>query len=198
MQSLPNLQFFYNNTTDTLNVVLHGGREGIDSALMQKLILKSRNAGHSAVAFNFPFLDRGEDHSSNPELTEELAALHEILSFVHAQEYGQVHIIAKSFGGIVASYFLKSLPSSEHNKYCVTILGYVKGDIDLKTFTGKIHIIQGEMDRFGNIEAVKEDLQKAVSNQITFTEIAHADHSYKDSKTKEYTYEDNAVREVIV
>jgi hypothetical protein len=61
------------------------------------------------------------------------------------------------------------------------IFGYDIGYIDLKTFPGKIVIIQGDKDKFGDIEAVKNDMKGA-------------DHSYRVPETKEPIYEDEAVK----
>ncbi len=38
---------------------------------IQKIINKSKLNNHSVIAFNFPYLDRNEDHSSGPDLIEE-------------------------------------------------------------------------------------------------------------------------------
>ncbi len=198
MQQLPNLQFFYNKDSETLDIILHGVSEGMESTFIQKLVKKSKESKHSTVTFNFPFLDRKESNSSSPELKEELNTLNSVLSFINADYYKNINLIAKSFGGIVASYFLRDLPLNQHNRYSITILGYVIGNVDLKTFTGKIRIIQGQMDRFGDIEAVKKDLKSAISKNIDFIEIPKADHSYRDPDTKESKFEDIAINEVIL
>ncbi len=198
MQTLPNLQFFYNKDSITLDVILHGGSEGMESTFIQKLIKKSKESKHSTIAFNFPFLDRKDSNSSGPELKEELNVLNSVLSFINSDYYKNIHLITKSLGGIVASYFLRDLEITQHYRYSITILGYVIGSVDLNTFTGKINIIQGQMDRFGNIEDVKKNLESAISKNINFIEIPKADHSYRDPDTKEYKYADIAINKVIL
>jgi hypothetical protein len=47
--------------------------------------------------------------------------------------------------------------------------------------------------KFGNLESVKKDLQNAVSKEITYHEIPHADHSYRDPQTRKPIYEDDVI-----
>lgn len=160
----------------------------MDNPFIIKIIEKCRETNHSVAAFNFPYLDRGEGHSSGPQLLEELDSLKEVLDFCKGEKYQQIRLIGKSLGGIVASYFLKTLSENELKKYSVVVLGYVlgPGGIDLKSYPGNITIIQGENDKFGNVAAVKKDLENAVSKAITFIEIPAADHSY-------HGFEDQAI-----
>lgn len=192
---MPNFKFFFNTQANTLDIVLHGGNYSMDSGFMMKIVDKCRANGHSVAAFNFPYLDRGEDHSSGPELLEEIAALKDVLTFCQAENYQNIRLIGKSLGGIAASFYLKKLSPDELKKYSVVILGYVLGDIDLKTFPGKITIIQGEEDRFGDIAAVKKDMETAVSKDVTFFEIPGADHSYRNDN-KEPEFEDKAIASI--
>jgi alpha/beta superfamily hydrolase len=198
MSGLPNLQFFFKKDSDTLIVVLHGIKEGMEDDFMQKVISKARESGHSVVAFNFTYLDRHDDHSSGPLLLEEIKALKNVLDFVQSTSYTHIHIIGKSFGAIVASYYLKTLGLEAQKQYEITVLGYVLGDIDLKGFSGKISIIQGEYDRYGGIEKVKENLKSARSQDISFIEIPGGDHSYRDPNSKEPVYVEQAIGKIVV
>lgn len=94
----------------------------------------------------------------------------------------------------MASYYLKNLPKEECKKFSIIILGYILGDVNLKTFPGKITVIQGEKDRFGNIEAVKHDLKDAVSQGIKYHQIDGADHSYRNPETEKPDYENEVVK----
>ncbi|WKZ25811.1 MAG: hypothetical protein QY322_00680 [bacterium] len=190
---IPSLKFV-SNKSDTLDVLLHGSSGGMNYSLMQMIFDECVKQGHSVVNFNFPYYERGEEQSSGPELKEELETLRSILDECRAKEYKHVRLIGKSLGAIIASYYLKSLPKEEQSKYSAIVFGYVTGSIDLKTFEGKIDIIQGEKDKFGNIEVVKNDLKTAVSKDINYFEIKNADHSYRVPETKEPIYEDEAVK----
>ncbi len=63
----------------------------------------------------------------------------------------------------------------------------------MSLFPGKISIILGEKDKYGNIEVVKNDLKNAVSKNIEYFEIQKADHSYRNPQTKELVYENEAI-----
>jgi predicted alpha/beta-hydrolase family hydrolase len=185
---------FHNSKTQTLDVILHGGSQGIDSSLIQKLFESSKKKGNSVIAFNFLYLEKGSEQSSGPELKEELEALKEMLSLAQSDNYTEVRLIAKSLGGIVASFYLNELTEESKKRYQIIVLGYVTGDVKLKEFAGKITIVQGEKDKFGNIDVVKKDLENAVSKEITYYEVKDADHSYRVPETKEPLYEDDVIK----
>ena len=189
--NVPSLKFV-NNKSDALDILLHGSSGGMNYSLMQKIFDECIKQGHSVVNFNFPFFERGEEQSSGPELKEELETLQSVLDECKVEEYKHIRLIGKSLGSIIASYYLKSLPKEKQPKYSVIVFGYVTGSIDLKSFSGKIDIIQGENDKFGNIEVVKNDLKTAVSKNINYFEIKNADHSYRN-ELKEPVFEGEAI-----
>jgi predicted alpha/beta-hydrolase family hydrolase len=192
--NLPNFKYFYNNRAKNLDVILHGGSQGMDSGLINKIIEASRKNGNSAVAFNFPYIERGEEKSSGPELIEETDALQSVLNFCQADKFESIRLIGKSLGGVVAGHYLKKLDPNQLDKFSLIIFGYDIGYIDLKTFPGKIVIIQGDKDKFGDVEAVKNDMKGAVSKDIVYLSVKRADHSYRVPETKEPIYEDEAVK----
>jgi predicted alpha/beta-hydrolase family hydrolase len=189
--NIPILKFI-DNKSDILDVLLHGSSGGMNHSLMQKIADVCIKQGHSVANFNFPYFERGEEQSSGPELKEELEALKFVLNECKAVEYKHIRLIGKSLGAIIASYYVKTLPREEQSKYSVIVFGYVTGSIDLKSFEGKIDIIQGEKDKFGNIETAKNDLKDAVSKNINYFEIKNADHSYRN-ELKEPIFEDEAI-----
>lgn len=183
---------FVKKESDTLDVLLHGSSGGMNYSLMQNIFDECVKQEHSVANFNFPYFERGEEQSSGPELKEELETLKSVLNECKAEEYKHIRLVGKSLGAIIASYYLKALPKEEQSKYSVVVFGYVLGSIDVKSFDGKIGIIQGEKDKFGNIEVVKNDLKNAVSKDINYFEIKKADHSYRN-ETKEPIFEDAAI-----
>lgn len=191
--NLPNFKYFHNNKANTLDVVLHGSSGGMDSSLVNKIIDASRKNGNSVVVFNFPFFDRGEEKSSGPELIEEIDTLQTVLDYCQSEKFKNIRLIGKSLGGCIAGSFLKKIDNNQLNKYSLIIFGYDIGYIDLKAFPGKIVVIQGSKDKFGDIEAVKNDMVGAVSKKITYLSVEGADHSYRVPETKEPIYEDDAV-----
>lgn len=193
MQNLPNFKLFHNKASTTLDVVLHGISEGMDSMLINKIVEASKANGNSVVAFNFSFFERGEKKSSGVELEEERASLQSILEFCKAQEYTTIRLIGKSLGGIVAARFLQDVPVEEHSKYCIMFFGYDIGYINIKNFTGEMTIVQGSKDKYGNIEAVKKDLEGSMAKNINYIEIEGASHSYCNPENDEPIYVDEAV-----
>lgn len=193
MNKLTSFIHFHNSKANTLDVILHGVSGGIDSPFMQKLFQHSKSKGNSVIMFNFPFLERGEEHSSGQELKEELMMVRKMLLIADFDKFSHIRLIGKSLGGIIASYYLNSLVDEEKKLYEVIVLGYVTGNVKLKEFTGKITIIQGGKDKFGNIEVVKKDMDGAISQGIIYHEIPNADHSYRNPETKEPIYEDKVI-----
>lgn len=193
--NLTGFQFYYNSKSKNLAVVLPGISGGIGLPFMQKVIAVLREKGNSVLAFDFLFFEKGEEKSSGLELTVEQQTLKDLLEFVGARKLEKIRLVGKSLGSIVASYFLKSLPEEEKKKYSIVVLGYPLGEggPDLKTFPGKIAVIQGEKDKHGGINKVKEELKEAVSKEIDYFEIPGADHSFRDPETKEPIYQDQVI-----
>lgn len=191
--NIPGYKFYFNSKAENLDVILQGNSVGMDSQFITKIWNASIKAGNSSVAFNFPYFERGETNSSGVELPEEIEALKSILTVCKSEDYKTIRLIGKSLGGIVASFFLKDLPQTEQNKYSVVIFGYVPGSTDVKTFSGKIDIVQGSKDKFGTIEQAKKDMEGAVSKSISYFLVEGGDHGYKDPQTNEPEFEDKAI-----
>lgn len=183
---------FIETNSDTLYVLLHGSKRGMGQSLQLKIFEECKKQGHSVVNFNFPFYERGEDHSSSPELTEEIETLNKVLVSCNSSKYKKVRFIGKSLGGIIGAKFLSNLDPEDQKRFSIIIFGYVTGEIDLKSFPGKIVIIQGERDRYGDVETVKRDMAYAISKDIAYHEIKNADHSFRN-ELKEPDYEDMAI-----
>jgi predicted alpha/beta-hydrolase family hydrolase len=194
--TLPNFKYFFSNKAEVLDVVLHGGSQGMDSGFINKITEASKKEGNSVVAFNFPYIERGQENSSGPELLEEIEALQNILDHCQSDKYKRIRLIGKSLGGVVAAAFLKKVTFDQMKKYSVIIFGYDIGYIDIKDFSGKIIIVQGSKDKFGDIDAVKQDISGSISKDITYFSIEGADHSYRIPETKEPIYEDEAIKVV--
>lgn len=190
--NITSLKFIENKDSNTIDILLHGSKGGMNYSLMQKIFDECVKQEHSVANFNFPYFEKGEEQSSGPELNEELETLQSVLEKCKAKEYKHIRLIGKSLGATIASYYLKELSKDEQSKYSIVIFGYVTGDIKLGGFNGKIDIIQGEIDKFGNIEIVKKDLKDAVSNNIRYFEVKNADHSYRN-ETKEPVFEDEVI-----
>lgn len=187
------MKYIKNKNSQIFDVLLHGAGGGMEHSNMKKAFDVCVGEGHSVVNFNFPFFERGEEHSSGPELEEEIDSLKKILEDCKADTYKHIRLVGKSLGAIIAARYLSGLPADAQKKFSVVIFGYDTGMIDISTFPGRISIIQGEKDRFGDIKTVKNDLKGATSKNIEYFEIPEADHSYRDPETKEPIYEDRAI-----
>lgn len=190
------LKFVEKTESDTLDILLHGGAGGMNQSLMLKIFEACVGLNHSVASFNFPFFERGDEHSSGPELEEEIATVKNVLEYCKSNKYKHIRLIGKSLGGIIIGKFLSKIDISNQSNYSVVIFGYVTGDISLNSFSGKISIIQGEKDKYGNIEVVKKDMSGAISKDISYYEIVNGDHSYRN-EVKEPLYEDDAINEFI-
>lgn len=184
-------KFYHKHSSDHVFVVLHGsGTEGIESPFISNIIESLTKTAQSVFGFNFPYCERGEDSSSGPELKEEVNALRNVVNQLQASGY-KVTLVAKSLGGIVASFYLEQSPSDTIG---LVVLGYVIGDVRTQAIRNNLKaVIQGENDRFGGVEAVKEELGDISAAVI---EIKSADHSYRNSQ-KEPVFQDNAVQELL-
>ena len=164
--NLPNLKYFYNNKLTVLDV----------------------------VAFDFPFFTRGDEKSSGPKLIEEIDTLEKVLDCCKQNKCKKVRLIGKSLGAIIAGEYLNKLPKEQKDKYELIIFGYVTGYINIKSFTGKVTIIQGSKDKFGDAEAVKKDIKGIATDDIQYISVKGADHSYRIPETKKAVFEDEAVK----
>lgn len=194
MLMLTSFNYNHNSKSSTLDVILPGSSHGLDSVFLQKLFNCSKENGNSTLIFNYPYFERGEANSSGEDLIEELGLLNNLFNYLKCEKYKKIRLIGKSLGGIVASRFLENLSEEDSRRYEIVILGYVTGEVNLNTFTGSIYVIQGEKDKYGGIDVVKEDLKNAVSSNIQCFEIKGADHSYRDPLTKSPDYEDEVIK----
>lgn len=190
---MPQYIHYNSSNSDELNIIFPGSSLGFQTGLINKIFNRLVVGGKSAISYNYPFLDRGEENSSGEELIEELEALNEILKVVDVNQYSKINFIGKSLGAVIASFFLQRPENKDLlSKVSFSVLGYVKGSIDLKDLNCKILIIQGENDRFGNISEVKKDFENPDNSDVTFVEIPNADHSYRNAE-KEPVFEDLAI-----
>lgn len=71
-----------------------------------------------------------------------------------------INLVGKSLRGIVASYYLDSKRVDKEIIFNLGILGFVLVSVKAPTGIGKLVVVQGEKDRFGN----SEEVAKALAN----------------------------------
>lgn len=184
-------KFYHKQSSDRVFVVLHGsGTEGVESPFITKVIEGLTKTRQNVFGFNFPYCERGDDSSSGPELTEEVGALKQVVEQLQAQGY-KVTLVAKSLGGIVASFYLEQYPNDEVE---LVVLGYVIGDVKTQSIRNNLKaVLQGENDRFGDAHAVRAELGNISADVV---EIPNADHSYRNDQ-KEPVFQDVAIEELL-
>jgi predicted alpha/beta-hydrolase family hydrolase len=188
----PNFHLRHFTHSTKANIILHGGSVDMNSAFMMKVFNQSVATQTTTLTFNFPYIDRGDQTSSGDELIEEITTLTKMIQLVKDLGISEVTLIGKSLGGIVASYYLNSTQRDSEINFDLGILGYVVGQVKMPVAVGKLVIVQGELDKFGDAEAVKSDLSKHnVTNAIVIG-VPNATHSYTDVG-KNPLYEDEAV-----
>ncbi len=190
--SNPTLLFNSFKQSKRLVILTHGASEGIENSFLQNFIHKFTNQKVSVLAIQMPFKDRGENSSSGPELLEELQVVEQAMKLVNLFEYESIDFIGKSLGGIILSKFLNSQDKSFQTKTSLTILGYIYGDVEINNYSGKLVVIQGENDKYGDKKEIHNDLGKCISKDKSLVIIPNADHSYRN-KNKEPVYQSEVV-----
>ena len=169
--------------------MLHGGgTSGIESPFISQIIETIANSNISVLGFNMPYCERGEKETRMPELTEEVEALADVIGYLRGEGYQKINIVAKSLGGIIASFYLDKNPAEDID---VIILGYVIGSVKMGAVVPCLRlVIQGADDRFGDSQAVREELN---NRDTKIVEIPQADHSYRN-KDSEPAYQAEAIK----
>ena len=145
-------------------------------------------------------MSQGEDREGISNLSEEMEALQIAFDFLRSVDKTPIHIIGKSFGGIVASHWLSEDRRDEDTD--LSIMGYVPGEGNVLTeaLRGKLRVvIQGEYDKYASPAKVRSELS---THQIDadVIEITNADHSYRDitnTNLAEYAFQEKAIDELL-
>jgi predicted alpha/beta-hydrolase family hydrolase len=191
---LPKLEFFCDNQSDVLDIVLHGSSSGMESDFIQKVFEAGKQVGRNILIFNFPYIDRGEEKTLDDPRGEEKESLRAVLEKFGSDRYKKIRLIGKSLGAVVAAEYLVSLSSEEQKRFELIVLGYDLGFLNVKEFEGKITVIQGSEDPFGDIDEVRKDLLNVKSTKVILHGVGGADHSFRDSVTGEPKYIDKVLK----
>ena len=168
-------KYYKKNNSKNIYLIIHGGGPvGVETDFISAIFDTIAKINNSALCFNFPYCERGEENSSGPDLLEEISTLEQVIEFVHTEGYNRITIIAKSLGGIISSYYFAKYPDKSID---LIILGYIPNEIKQNEISENLKlVIQGENDRF----ATPSEVQKIVGNKVSVIEIKNADHSYQN------------------
>lgn len=184
-------KYYKKSGAKRIYIILHGGGSaGVETEFISSIFNSISLTKNSVICFNFPYCERGEEESSGTRLREEILALDQVIQYIRSEGYSEIKIIAKSLGGIIASYYFEHFPD---NSIKIAILGYIPRDVKQKAIKNNLElIIQGENDRF----ASPLEIKKLVGDQIDVDEIKNADHSYRND-AKEPIYQNVAIERLL-
>lgn len=180
-----------NPKAESVDIILHGASAGIELPFMQSLFEKSIEAGNSAMMFNFPYIEQGEDSRPSDDLREEVDTLDDIIKFVKQFDYKHIRFIGKSLGGLVASKYISEILSIKQVPftYELLILGCIMPYYDFKiSGITSVTVIQGSDDDYGKPIDVEELLTNIVQGEdvkVQVHEVENANHSYHTPGTKD-------------
>ena len=187
---LANITYKYykkNGDSEVCLVVHGGGPVGIETPFISQIINTIADSKRSVFGFNLPYCEREEEKTSQ-NLTEEVAALAEVVNYLRSEGYQKITLIGKSLGAIVASFYLEQNPDADLD---AVVLGYVLDSVKTEALRPRLRlVIQGEEDRFGDSDAVRQALNNSTANVIG---IDGADHSYRD-RDRQPAYQAEAIK----
>ena len=183
--------------SDTLVVFAHGAGAGMDSDFMVQMATGLAQQGVQVCRFNFNYMQINKDEGKRrppermPKLVEHFEQV--IAEVIAKQQPKQVYLMGKSMGGRVATILCEHLNFPVKGVLC---LGYpfipIKGGNPrlepLEKCQVPVHIIQGDRDRFGNQQQVRDWI---LPKSVTFSWVPDGDHSFEPRKRSGHTWEEN-------
>lgn len=203
-QTIETLEYKYSDESHDSKayLLIHGVRGGIDEAYIQTVLKKLIARKDTVMAFNFPYMTRGETVPSGGAFEEEIDALEAAYTFLKAKDKTPIHIIAKSFGGIAVSHWLTQNPDISDVE--VSIMGYIPGEGDegimIEALRGKLKaVVQGDNDRYASPDVIRAELLRYdITAEVI--EIPNADHSYRDTVSANpppYAFQEDAIDDLL-
>jgi predicted alpha/beta-hydrolase family hydrolase len=185
-------KFENKSNSDTLDILLHGATNGIDSHFMTTLYKTALKNVNSVLTFNFSYIDQNREFDKSEEMLKECVEdLENIMKLVKNLNYKEIRFIGKSLGAIVASEYLKNSIDKDLYEFSLVCFGYTLGHINIPNGLKNILVVHGEHDRFGNLDQVKQDTKNL--DNVEVIEIKNADHSFKEQSTDEPLYVHEAI-----
>lgn len=176
-----------------LFIISPARRKGIQSGLMTTLYEQLVSFNKSVVMYDYLYFIEKREASENYQIEfVELKAVFNKLRFEHPTN--KIHLVGHSLGGAISSWMAKDKPLEVAS---VGIFGFLPEMADFGTFTGPVHIVQGDFDDYGDEDAVRTAME-SFSTQFTIDTIADADHLFRGTGyDTDVNYERDAVNEYI-
>jgi predicted alpha/beta-hydrolase family hydrolase len=194
---MKHLTYSYNSipNSEDLNVIVHGGGEGINSDFIQNI--KNVYDDESTLLIQMPFMDRGEEGGTTPTFDEEIITIEEVIKLVDLTKIKNLNFVGKSIGAhILLAYIYKNYTQLDNYNLRITFLGML---VDLfkydETKPIRISILQGTKDKYGSIEDIVTMIKQTKSSLISLVRFENADHSFKD-ENKNPIYQDDVIKQL--
>ncbi|MBP6974759.1 MAG: hypothetical protein KBB54_02325 [Candidatus Pacebacteria bacterium] len=172
--------------TKTLYIILPGVSQSVHTGLLDAVQNRLRLASRTYLSVSFPFQDKGLDA---PESADSSIEMQEVVNGIARVSedfiFEKVVIIGKSYGAFIAAKLTGHIKDVFKCAIEFHVLGYIFDPVleFSEDAYERVVVYQGELDRFGTGDAVKEKLPFA-----TVHRIANADHSYRNER-KEFEHE---------
>ncbi|NTV31377.1 esterase family protein [candidate division WWE3 bacterium] len=179
-----------NSDTNDLIIISPARRKGIDSGLITQLFNQSTSLNYSIVMFDYTYFVNHAEPSD--DYVKEYEDLKKVVKHVR-QTYPdkRVHLIGHSLGGVVSSWMAKEWPEVIAS---VGVFGYIPDKIDFGSYQGRVHIVQGDFDDYGD-EVLIANSMEAFGIRYTLDMVLDADHLFRGTGyDTDVTYEADAAR----
>lgn len=179
--------------SDILYLILPGVSQGGSVGMVKDITDKLEIAGKTWLSVTYPFQDQKLNAPENQTLEAEKREVSAGCQLIAGgKRFKKMVIIAKSFGALIASKLIEEFRQNYADEIDLYILGYIFGDVTFAESSIKQLIVyQGEYDRYGNVDEVRQALSWA-----EVIEIAGADHSFRNEK-KEPVYEGQVILDLL-
>ena len=185
------------DASDTVVIFAHGAGAGMDSDFMVQMATSVAQQGVQVCRFNFNYMQINEDEGKRrppermPKLVEHFEKV--IAEVISKHSPKRLFLMGKSMGGRVATILCEQLNFPIEGVIC---LGYpfipIKGGNPrlepLEKCQVPVHIIQGDRDRFGNQQQVRDWI---LPKSVDFSWVPDGDHSFEPRKRSGHTWEEN-------
>lgn len=191
MHNFTNIQY-HNIHSKTIVFILPWSKGTCYSKSQTDLHAFFMNNGISCISMNYRIRDGNTNEAfamaTHYDLKKQelLDQVKEFWASIDTREYDNIILIGTSLGWVVFNQLINYFGDKVKQLH---ILGYLTGYIDTTKLVTPTVIIQGEFDKYGWINVVKESINWN-DIHISYHEIQNADHSFYDVNNPKLRYID--------